>query len=90
VPQGLAVDGDELAAQFSTDRKDKGGEALAELVRVNRGENTPEGIVAGQSSRQPETFAQPGLTGFGKALEVIEPSLPQIMAASAMKMISPK
>ena len=73
VPQRLAIDGDELAAQRSTDGENKGGEALAKLVRVNRGEDAPEGIVAGESSRQLDPFAQPGLTRFGKALEVIEP-----------------
>ena len=73
VPQGLAVDGDELAVERPADREDKRGKALAEPIWINGSEDTPEGVIAGYSARQLEAFAQPRLTGFGEALEVIEP-----------------
>jgi hypothetical protein len=45
--QGLAVNGNELASKCSADGNDKGGAALAELVRINRGDDATEGVVTG-------------------------------------------
>jgi hypothetical protein len=59
VAQGFAVDGDEFVCQIGADGADVGGEAFDESLGIERGEDSPEGIVAGRSVGEFENAAQP-------------------------------
>ena len=57
--QGLAVEGDDFAGQRHAQALRPGGEGLGELRRIQRGEDPPEGVVAGDAMRQCEQSLQP-------------------------------
>jgi hypothetical protein len=90
LPQGLTVDGDELVPELPTDREDEGGKHSQNL----------SGSMAVTIRRKVSSLGSPpgslrrlrnhGSRALAKRSKSSNPSLPQIMAASAMKMISPK
>ena len=70
--QGFAVEGDDFAGQRLAQTLRPSREGLGELRGIQRGEDPPEGVVAGNAVGQFEQAAQPLALGFAELLHLRE------------------
>ena len=94
--QGFAVEGDDFAGQRLAQTLRPSREGLGELRGIQRGEDPPEGVVAGNAVGQFEQAAQPLALGFAELLPAphrraisAKPSAPQSSAQMEMIRMSP-
>jgi len=68
--QSLAIEGDNFADQRLAQALGPSREGLGELRGIQRGEDPPEGVVAGDAVGQCEQAAQPLALGFAELLHL--------------------
>src|ERR1017187_4532402 len=73
VPRSALPDGDDFARRQLGNRRHPGGEALFQLLRVERREDPVEGVVRGNAARQLQKAAQPLALAASVVFDLVPP-----------------
>ena len=85
-----AIDGHQFLSETLAQRRGEFNEAVAELLGVERDENTAEGVVAGCAVGSFSHLRKQSSRSWAKRSKFAKSSMALTMAASAMKSSSPK